>query len=86
MEDSGFVWLARQRGTVRISDLSVTSFASPQWARFGIVYMMRNYLFLSLWMLGVVTPATLHSFYYAGRPLPKRLLYEEMARSTGLRK
>ena len=81
MEDSGFVWLARQRGTVRISDLSVTSFASPQWARFGIVYMMRNYLFLSLWMLGVVTPATLHSFYYAGRPLPKRLLYEEMARS-----
>ena len=41
---------------------------------------MRNYLFLTLWTVGVVSPAWIHRLYYAGRPLPPDWPYAHMER------
>ena len=80
MEDSAFCWEARRHGAVRILDRCVNSFASPQWGALGALYVMRNYLFLTLWVVGAASPAWIHRIYYAGRPLPTRWPYADMVR------
>ena len=58
----------------------MNSFASPQWGALGALYVMRNYLFLTLWVVGAASPAWIHRIYYAGRPLPTRWPYADMVR------
>ena len=74
MEDSAFIWAARARGRVAVATSCVRTSAGG-WASLGLVFMMRNYLLLSAWIVGVVTPATLHKVYYPGRPLPMEVAY-----------
>ena len=79
MEDSAFVWEARRHGAVRLLGRAVHSFASPQWAAMGMLYVMRNYLFLTLWAAGVASPEWIHRLYYPRRALPRRVPYRKMA-------
>ena len=83
MEDSAFVWEARKHGTIPLLEPCVQSFASPQWAAFGALYVMRNYLFLCAWLLGLLSPERLHLFYYPGRQLPASVPYRDLHSSVG---
>ena len=78
MEDSAFVWAARKHGTVAIAKTCVCSFASPQWAAMGALYVCRNYLFLCAWAIGAVAPEALHRFYYPGRNIPAAIRYADI--------
>ena len=69
MEDSAFVWAARQHGEVVLARGCVRT-APGQWSNLSFLFVMRNYMMLCLWILGLVSPTTLHAWYYPGRPLP----------------
>ena len=43
---------------------------SALFMRFAWDVAPRNYLLLSLWLLGLASPASIHALYYPGRPLP----------------
>lgn len=77
MEDSAFVWRARQLGRVRVASKVVRT-AAGQYSRLGMLYVMRNYLLLTLWIARLATPAAIHAFYYPGRPLPVCHTYEAL--------
>ena len=42
---------------------------------------MRNYLFLCSWLVGLLSPARIHAWYYPGRPPPVALTYRELVAS-----
>ena len=80
MEDSDFVWKARALGTVSIAPACCSTYAG-QWNALGIVYMMRNYLLLVVWVLGVVSPESIHRLYYPHRALPPALSYADLSKA-----
>ena len=79
MEDSGFAWAARRRGTVHILPLCVRT-AAGQWSSLSFLFITRNYLMLTAWVIGLVSPEWLHAWYYPDRPVPLPETYSALLR------
>lgn len=79
MEDSAFVQLARdpRLGRLRILPATVRTLLGEKRA-LGILFFLRNYLFLTSWFLGLVSPDYLFSLYYPSQRQPTKISYAEM--------
>ena len=80
MEDSAFVQRTRRLGRVCIlSDTCRTLLGGKRGL--GILFFLRNYLFLTTWSIGVVSPERLHRLYYPGQRKPAKVSYCDMAKT-----
>ena len=74
-----YLGLARdpRLGRLRILPARVRTLLGEKRA-LGILFFLRNYLFLTSWFLGLVSPDYLFSLYYPSQRQPTKISYAEM--------